>query len=212
MFKENPKIIDISLSLSGKTLVYPGNIPVSITTHTKLPKDSSHLSKIVMGSHSGTHIDAPKHAIKNAGEISDFPLEAFVGNCRVLDFVSELVEITKKSLQNKKIKKGERILAKTRNSEIGYETFREDYIYLSGDGAEYLAKIGVKLFGIDYISVKQRGSKDNRPHTSLLSKNIPIIEGLNLKDVGEGEYFLFCPPIKFSGIDGAPCRALLLKN
>lgn len=210
MLKGNYKIIDISLPLSKKTIVYPGNVPVSIETHSQFSKDKSHLSKIIMGSHAGTHIDAPKHSIKNAGEVADFPLEAFVGPARVLDFSDELVEITKKSLEKKKIKKGERILAKTKNSEVGFATFREDYIYLSGDGAEYLAKLGIALFAIDYISVKQKGSKDNRPHTALLSKNIPIVEGVNLRDIKEGEYFLSCAPLKFLGIDGAPCRALLL--
>lgn len=209
-FKHTFKVIDISLPLSKDTIVYPGNVPVSIKNHAKMPKDSSHLSKIVMGSHSGTHVDAPKHSIKGGKELSEFSLDAFVGPCRVLDFSSELVEITEKSLKKKGIEEGERILAKTRNSEVGFATFREDYIYLSGDGADYLAELGVSLFGIDYISVKQRGSKDNRPHTSLLSKDIPIIEGLNLKDVKEGEYFLVSAPINFIGIEASPCRALLL--
>ncbi len=206
------KIIDISLPLTNDTIVYPGNVPVTIENHAHLPDDSSHLSKITMGSHSGTHIDAPMHAIEGAGEIDVFPLEAFVGPCRVLDFDFENVEITRASLESKNIQKGERVLAKTKNSNMGFESFRPDYIYLSGDGAEYLAEIGVALFGIDYISVKQRGSKDNRPHIALLSKKIPIVEGLNLKDVSEGEYFLSCVPLKFSGIDGAPARAILMSN
>ncbi len=211
MFKGDFQIIDISLPLSENTIVYPGNVPVSIETHSKFGKDKSHLSKIVMGSHSGTHIDAPKHSIKDGGEIADFQIESFVGHCRVLDFSDELVEITKKSLEKKNIKKGERVLAKTRNSEVGFETFREDYIYLSGNGAEYLASLEIALFGIDYISVKQKGSKDNRPHIALLSKIIPIMEGINLKDVEEGEYFLSCVPLKFVNIDGSPCRAILLR-
>ncbi len=211
MFKGDFQIIDISLPLSEDTIVYPGNVPVSIEIHSKFGKDKSHLSKITMGSHSGTHIDAPKHSIKDGGEIADFPLESFAGQCRVLDFSDELVEITKNSLEKKNIKKGERILARTRNSEVGFETFREDYIYLSGDGAEYLASLEIALFGIDYISVKQKGSKDNRPHTALLSKNIPIMEGINLRNVEEGDYFLVCPPLKFEGVEGAPTRAILLK-
>lgn len=211
MFKGDFQIIDISLPLSEKTIVYPGNVPVSIDVHSKFSKTKSHLSKITMGSHSGTHIDAPKHSIKDGGEIADFKIESFVGPCRVLDFTDELVEITKKSLEKKNIKKGARILAKTKNSEVGFETFREDYIYLSGDGAEYLAKLQIALFGIDYISVKQKGSLDNRPHTALLGKFIPIVEGVNLKDVSEGEYFLICPPLKFEGVEGAPSRAILLR-
>jgi len=212
MFPKDFTIIDISLSLSDKTIVYPDNTPVSIETHATMPEKRSHLSNIVMGTHSGTHIDAPKHAIIGAGELSSIPLYAFVGPCRVLDFTKENECITVESLRNKNIQKGERVLVKTKNSERGYEVFRNDYIYLSPDGADYLGDLEIALFGIDYLSVKQKGSSDNRPHTSLLSKKIPIVEGLNLKNVLEGEYFLVCPPLKFEGVEGAPARAILLKT
>lgn len=210
MFPKDFKVIDISLPLNSKTIVYPGNVPVSIETHAEGDGKVSHLSKITMGSHSGTHVDAPKHSIVGAGEVSDFPIDAFVGLCRVLDFSEEIESITLEMLKNKNIIKGERILVKTKNSEIGFEEFRNDYIYLSGDGADYLGALEILLFGIDYISVKQKGSSDNRSHTSLLAKKIPIIEGLNLKDVTEGEYFLSAVPLKFEGVEGAPCRAILL--
>ncbi len=204
------RIIDISLPLSEKTIVYPGNMPVYIETVSDLSNHSSHLSKITLGTHSGTHVDAPAHCLEGGNLLESIPLETLIGKVRVLDFTHEDVFISKESLENKNIKKDERIIAKTKNSEIGFEVFRDDYVFLSGDGAEFLAEKGVALFGIDYLSVKQRGSKDNRSHTALLSKNIPIIEGINLKDVSEGEYTLVCLPLKIVGVEGAPARAVLL--
>ncbi|MDO8590750.1 MAG: hypothetical protein Q7R65_02090 [bacterium] len=111
-----------------------------------------------------------------------------------------------------KVKKAERILVKTRNSLRGFDKFYDDYIYLNGDAADYLAELGISLFGIDYFSVKQRGSKDQRPHTSLLSKNIPIIEGLDLSQVPAGNYTLVCLPLKFTGIEGGPARVILISD
>ncbi|HEY4512506.1 MAG TPA: cyclase family protein [Candidatus Paceibacterota bacterium] len=205
------KIIDISLPLNNHTIIYPGNASVTLETHAQMPESSSHLSKIIMGSHSGTHVDAPLHTIIGGATVDTIPLETFFGPCRVINFTSSKEAITLDDIKRENIKKGERILAKTSNSERGFEKFYGDYIYLDGDAADYLGELGITLFGIDYISVKKRGSKDNRSHTSLLSKNIPIIEGINLKDVPVGIYKLICLPLKFIGLEGAPARAILLK-
>lgn len=205
------KIIDISLSLDNGTIVYPDNVPIILEEHAKMPAKRSHLSKIIMGSHSGTHIDAPKHAIIGGATIDAMPLETFVGPCRVIDCAASKEAITIEDLKRERVKKGERILAKTANSARGFKEFHPDYIYLDGDAADYLADLGVALFGIDYLSVKKRGSPDNRPHTSLLKKSIPIIEGIDLSTVPAGEYTLVCLPLKFIGLEGAPARAILLK-
>jgi arylformamidase len=187
-----------------------------------MPEDSSASSSITFGSHTGTHIDAPAHVMEGGLSIDKIPLENFVGLCRVFDFSEESGEaITKQMLKGKleKIflsasggKKGERILLKTKNSLWGFKEFYEDYVYLDGDAAEYLAGLDVLLVGIDALSIKKRGGKDNRPHTALLSKNIPIVEGLNLSSVAEGEYELFCLPLNFTGIDGASARAILIEK
>lgn len=205
-------IIDISLPLDEKTLIYPGNVGLSVLVHQAMPTNNTHSSKITMGSHTGTHIDAPSHAVLGANSLNQMPLETFVGPCRVLDFTGSKGSIKTEELKAKNVKAGERILAKTTNSLRGFETFYDDYVYLDGDSADYLAELGIKLFGIDYLSIKQRGSKDQRPHTSLLSKNIPIIEGVNLKEVSEGEYELFALPLKFTSIEGAPARVILIQQ
>ncbi len=210
------KIIDISIPLNNKTVVYPENVALSVSVHHSMPEYDTALSSITMGSHTGTHVDAPVHAIEGAIALDKIPLENFVGPCRVFDFSSfEEEAVTKEMLAVKNIKKGERILLKTRNSSRimrGMETFYDDFIYLDGDAADYLRDIGVTLVGIDALSIKKRGSKDHRPHLSLLSKNIPIIEGLSLADVSEGEYELVFLPLKFTDIDGAPGRAILIER
>ncbi|HEY4513131.1 MAG TPA: cyclase family protein [Candidatus Paceibacterota bacterium] len=207
------KIIDISLPLNSKTPIYPENVPLSINIHHAMPEYSTQLSSITFGSHTGTHIDAPGHAVEGAPMLDKIPLENFIGTCRVLDFSQEEGEsVTQKMLENKNIKKGERILLKTSNSIRGFKEFYEDFVYLDGDAADYLASLEVLLVGIDSLSIKKRGGADNRPHTSLLFKNIPIVEGLDLSKAEEGEYELYCLPLSFTDIDGAPVRAVLIER
>ena len=207
------KIIDISLQLNNNTPIYPDNVPLSISIHHSMPEYSTQLSAITFGSHTGTHIDAPAHAIAGALTLDKIPLETLIGICRVLDFSIEQGEaVTKTFLESKNIKIGERILLKTKNSIRGFKEFYEDFVYLEGDGADYLANLGVTLVGVDSLSIKKRGGEDNRPHTSLLSKNIPIVEGLDLSKAEEKEYELICLPLNFTNIDGAPARAILIQK
>lgn len=206
------KIYDISVPLNNKTVVYPGNVPLEVSVHHEMPEHTTHLSKIVMGSHVGTHVDAPAHAIAGAITLDQIPLGVFVGPCKVLDCTQSVGSVKVADLGVYPIVKGDRILIKTKNSERGFESFYNDYVYLDGDAAEYLAHLEIALFGIDYFSVKQKGSKDQRPHTALLSNNIPIIEGLDLCNVPAGNYNLICLPLKFTGIDGAPARAILVEG
>jgi arylformamidase len=203
------KIIDISLPLSATTIVYPNNVPLQIETHAHMPEATTHLSKITMGTHTGTHVDAPMHAVVNGQTLDQIPLEVFVGLCRVVDASHRGPGESVKKADLGDVVAGERILIKTSNSLRGFNEFYDDYVYLDGDTADWLAEIGVKLVGIDYLSIKQKGSKDQRPHTSLLEKNIPIIEGINLNNVGAGYYELVCLPLKFIGVEGGPVRAIL---
>ena len=213
------KIYDISIELNNETVVYPGNASVNITDYARIPEASSNLSKIEMGSHTGTHIDAPFHVANDGEKLGKFPLNYMVGEAKVFDLSylqpGEAIKIEdfEKTLDSVNgINNGDRILVKTSNSERGYKEFYDDFVYLDGDAAGWLAEKGIVFFGIDYLSIKQKGSKDNRPHTELLDKNIPIAEGVNLKDVPEGIYQLVFLPLKISEIDGAPARAILIDN
>lgn len=206
------KIIDISLPITEDMPVYPGNKETKITA-VPSASGTSVLSEVSMTSHAGTHIDAPNH-VQGGGNvgIDGLPLDKFYGPCRVLDLTDCQRSISREILEKHAIQSGERILFKTSNSVRGFDTFYDDYVYLEGEAAQYLAECGVYLVGIDALSIKQRGSKDNTAHTALLSKNIPIIEGLNLADAEPGEYTLAAFPLAFKGIDGSPTRAVLIQK
>ncbi|TSC77305.1 MAG: arylformamidase [Parcubacteria group bacterium Gr01-1014_31] len=201
------RLVDISLPLHGKTVVYPGNPRVKIRT---LRGKTSWHSEVVLGSHTGTHVDAPRHAFRDGGGVDRLPLQAFYGPCRVLDLTRLAGAITTTDLAGYRIRAGERVLLKTRNSRRGFSRWWDDYVWLTGEAAAWLAQRRVSLVGIDSLSVKQRGSPDNRPHTALLSRGIPIVEGLDLSKVRPGRYVFIGLPLKFMGLDGAPLRAALL--
>lgn len=204
------EIIDISLPLYDGMPVYPGTSETKITT-VKSGSGQSFLSEIQMTSHAGTHIDAPAHADETGKTLNQLDLEIFYGPARVLDLTACQSSIEPHDLEEKGVMNGERVLFKTKNSEQSLKEFKDDYVYLSADGAEYLAQLGVKLVGIDSLSIKQRGAKDNTSHTALLSRGIPILEGLNLNETDEGEYKLAAFPIALQA-DGAPARAVLIKE
>lgn len=211
------KLIDISLPLYNGMITYPGNPELRMRPTRSGQKSlvfPSFLTEISMGSHTGTHVDSPSHVFPKGKAVDAIKLTQLVGNCRVLNMTHVKKAVMVSDLEKENIKKGERILVKTKNS-ISTKSFKEfynDYIYLDGDAAEYLAKKNICLFGIDYLSVKQKGSLDHRPHTALLKKNIPIFEGLDLSKVKPGKYFFIGLPLKFIGIDGAPARAILMSK
>ena len=203
------KIIDISLPIYEGMPVYPGTAETKIE-QVKSLTGTSVLSNLQMSSHVGTHIDAPVHGIPAGQTLAQLELEDFYGPARVLDLTKSNEAIEVADLQDKGVQNGERILLKTKNSQAGFEEFRDDYIYLAPDAAEYLAQLGIRLVGIDALSIKKKGDKDNTSHTALMSRRIPILEGLNLKDAQEGEYTLSAFPIALQ-YDGAPARAVLIR-
>lgn len=204
----NHNIIDISLPINPNLMVYPGNPIVEFSDASSTTSD---LTKLSLGSHTGTHIDAPRHSKVSDAGVDTYALEAFIGTARVIDATHESEYISVKTIEESEIKEGERVLFKTQNSIRGFQSWRSDYIYLHGDTAELLAKKKIKLFGLDWISVKQQGNPDNRAHTGLLENNIPIIEGLDLSMVFPGEYQLIFLPLNLGNLDGAPGRAVLIK-
>lgn len=199
--------IDISIPLNKKTPIYPGN--PAVVFQKKRGAASVH-TVITIGSHTGTHLDAPRHVFLRGPSIDALPLERFFGRCRVLDMTHCKKFVSRADVKRARIKKGERILLKTKNSARGFTAFHHEYVFLHGDAAEFLAARGVALVGIDALSIKERGSSDTRPHTALLKKNIPILEGIALRKVAPGSYTLCCFPLAFTGIDGSPVRAVLM--
>ena len=203
------KILDISLPIQQGMPVYPGTGEVKVE-QIKSQTGTSVLSHLEMSSHTGTHVDAPAHTVPGADTLDKVDLETFYGPARVLDMSDSKQAVTTDDLQAKGVIAGERILLKTNNSGRGFKQWYDDYVYLAPDAAEYLAQLGVRLVGIDSLGIKKRGEPDNTSHTALQSRQIPILEGLNLKDVEEGEYTLAAFPIALQ-FDGAPTRAVLIK-
>jgi len=203
------RIYDISIPIKPGMIVYPNNPEVmfvvqegATTTHTEMS----------FGTHTGTHMDAPRHAFAEGQTVDKVPLEACFGAARVLDVSDAKDSVKISDLEKFDIQKRERILLKTSNSKRGFDEFYDDYVYLDGDAADYLVEKDISLVAIDYLSIKQRGGSDQRPHTSLLEKNIPIIEAVDLSRVGEGDYILSAFPLKLEGLDGSPLRAVLIKE
>lgn len=202
-------IIDISLRIENGMIVYPNNPETKIVS---VHGETSERSDLAIGTHTGTHIDAPRHVFPGGKGLSEIPLETYIGACRVLDCSQVKERVTKEDLEPYGIQKGERILVKTSNSDRGFASFYDDYVYLDGDAADYLAQREILVFGIDSLSVKKRGGGDQRPHTSLLKANVTIFEGLNLAGVSAGGYTFIGLPLNMGAIDGAPARAILIQE
>lgn len=210
ILKTMAEIIDISLPISANMPTYPGTAPTQIR-EVRSGSGTSVLSEISLTSHAGTHIDAPSHSVPDTKSIDALPLDHFYGPCRVLDMTQCKSSISEADLRVHDIQKNERVLFKTSNSLRDFDTFFDDYIYLETQAAHYLSDLGVALVGIDSLSIKQRGVPDNTAHTALLSKDIPILEGIRLASVEPGRYTLVAFPLAFRGIDGSPVRAILAK-
>ncbi len=204
-----PKFYDISLLLNEETIVYPGNPKISIDQYAVIPEDPVNESKVSFGVHSGTHVDSPYHIKKGGKKAHLINLESFYGECRVFDLTHINLEIHKEDITEFNIEKDQIILFKTKNSLIGYQKFRENFVHVKYDAAQYLVKKGIKTLGVDYLSVKKFGG-DNEVH-ELIINNITLFEGLNLKNVPEGNYVFIGLPLKLEA-DGSPARAILLKK
>jgi len=177
--------------------------------------DALTLSMFSMGAHSGTHIDAPMHFIRDGASIDRVPLSSLIGLARVIDIPDSVQAIDAAELARHEWKGAQRVLFRTRSSVRGWMTspiFHRDFAYIAPDAAQLLADSGVLLVGVDYISAEQFGAPAPATHRILLGKGIPMVEGLLLAEIRPGEYDLIVLPLKVSGYEGAPARAVLRKR
>lgn len=205
------KILDITFPLSPKLTMWPGDPPVRIETLREAGKGSrSTVSRVVLGSHAGTHLDAPLHFIEGGGSVDELDLDILIGECLVAEVEGN--EITAEVIDSLNIEDGvRRLIFKTKNTRrfTGVEDFFKDYAGLTTCGAERLLDMGVKLVGTDYLSAPVY-SDITDVHCALLGGGVVILETLNLKDVPPGRYELICLPLMLAGADGSPCRAVLI--
>ncbi len=209
-------IYDISAPISmARTPVYPGDPDIEIIQSSSITKgDPANVSLLHFGAHTATHVDAPAHFIDEGMKIDALPLETLVGMARVIEIPVEARAITAEHVSSQRLSGATRVLFKTRNSRFWSshsKEFCEDFTYIEPDAARALVDQNVQIVGIDYLSVEQFKSELFETHLTLLTNNVVIIEGLDLRDIAAGVYELICLPLKIasgSG-DGAPARAIL---
>jgi arylformamidase len=209
------KIYDISVPLSSLTPTYPGDPPIEIELWKDLNKgEVANVSFAHLGLHSGTHVDAPAHFIEGGGKVDALPLESLMGIAEVIEVADHVEAIDENFVAEKCVSGSERILFKTRNSDFWSTPergFRFDYTYVDPGAARKLVELGIKLVGIDYLSVEKIHSEKHETHHILLRNDVVILEGLDLRGVAAGLYELICLPMKIAdgAGDGAPARTIL---
>lgn len=209
--------IDATATLDPATTpVYEGDAPMTFDFLRDMRAgDPLTLSALSLGAHSGTHIDAPMHFIRDGIAIDKVPLGRLIGPARVIDIADGVQAIDAAELGRHDWKGAERVLFRTRSSARGWmrsATFHRDFAYVAPDAAQLLADAGVVLVGIDYISAERFGAPAPLTHRILLGKGIPIVEGLFLEGVAPGEYDLIVLPMNIAGHEGAPARAVLRRR
>ena len=206
------KLYDITVPFSTELPVYPGDPAVQIKQVASLAAgDICTVSHLSFGSHTGTHVDPPAHFVAGAATLDELSLDVLIGPARVVD-VGEISAIDVATIDAANLAGVERVLFKTRNSRLwqaGAHAFEKGFVYLETDAAERLVELGVKLVGIDYLSIEKFNFEQPTTHYALLGNNVVIVEGLNLTDVAAGEYELICLPMKIKNGDGGPARVVL---
>ena len=205
------QIYDISQTLREGMAVFPGDQEFRRHWTMQLRKgDGCNLSAVTMSTHTGTHLDAPFHFDESGSDITAVPLRHYIGPARVASMnVREC--ITRVELERLNWDGVERVLFKTRSTNLPENQFDPEFVYLSEDGADFLAGRALLLVGIDTPSVDGYTSTTPHSHNILLGHRVAILEGTRLADVPDGDYDLVCLPLKFAGLEGSPVRAILIR-
>jgi len=228
------RIIDITVPISPSTPIFPGDPEPSIESVCTIEKDGCAVSRLSFGSHTGTHVDAPSHVLKDGLAVDSLNLESLMGQAVVLDFsringaltdsildkayndlkITESVSIlllkTKSSFREEKNSEASGFQAGENDKREELEEPPENSVYLDSGAADWIVRKGFKTVGIDSFSVDSLSSENLPAHHTLLSNNVNIVECLDLSSVEAGIYFFLCLPLKIEGCDGAPARALLI--
>jgi arylformamidase len=202
-------IHDVSVPIRSDMPIYEGNPGVELERADSIADGApANVSKLTMGVHTGTHVDAELHFIDGAPGAEGIPLDALVGPAVVVDATAVSSEALGESeLAALDIADGAaRVLLKTRNSQLWARTdFTRDFIRLDGSGARFVIGRGIRTIGIDYLSIG-----DREAHRELLGAGVVPVEGLDLRAIEPGLYTLVCLPLDVVGSDGGPARAILI--
>ena len=207
------RLIDVSVPLDAELPTYPHNTPFSLEPIKRIARgDSSNVSTLHMSAHTGTHVDAPRHFFDAGAGTESLALELLMGRARVIEIDSR-AGIAAEDLAPIDLSDDIRVLIKTHNSRLwGSPEFHEDYVGVTDSGAKHLVEHGIKVVGVDYLSVEKFHNPGAPAHHVLLGAGTIVIEGLNLRDVEPGVYEMFCLPLRIVGSDGAPARVVLRRS
>jgi len=195
------------MELNEKTVVWTQDPQPKLKPVCRIPKESCNFTWLDFGAHAGTHIDAPFYLFNDKWTADQIPFERLIGKCQVLDLTEVNDMIDTKDLKKHKITQ-RKILLKTKNSFDSMMKYNPKHVAMTPEAAEYLISKGVTTLGYDYQSFERNG--DNVLHRIFLEKSITLIDNLRLKETETKEYYLICLPVKVTGIDGAPSRAILI--
>lgn len=203
-------LYDASLSIREDMLTFPGDPQFIMRPFFQQEEgDPFNLAVMTMGTHLGTHVDPPAHYLDGGATVDRIPLDILVGPGVVLDMRGKRV-IDRKALEPCNVAGRPRVLLKTDNSpRLLEKIFHTDYVYLNEDGAQFLVEQGVRLVGIDYLSIERYGNLEAPVHRALLTAGVLIVECVNLVDVPSGPCEIYCLPLKIAEGDGAPARVLV---
>ncbi len=208
--EKKTKIYDVSLTIHPDMLVWPGNPPVTVEAAKAIARgDSSNVSLLHIGTHTATHVDAPRHFIEGTPGIDSISPDVLLGEVRLFQLPG-VRRIDRQVLQGLDLKGVTRLLLGTDNSVLlRQKELDTGYTFVTGDAARYLVETGIQLIGIDYLSIEEHRKEGRPTHHILLEAGVVIVEGLDLAKVPPGDYELLCLPLKIKDGDGAPARVLL---
>ncbi len=202
--------IDITVPLSSRLPTFPGDPPVTVEPTQRIARgDAYNLTRLTLGSHAGTHVDAPYHFEPDGVTVDQLPLEVLLGPARVVEPAAK-ERIGRAALEAEGLRGEMRVLIKTAASgKLRSGRFEPNFPHLTPEAAVFLLEAGIKLVGIDSWSVEEYGRKDFAVHHTLLRAGVVIVEGLDLSNVAPGRYDMTCLPLLLQGADGAPARVIL---
>jgi arylformamidase len=201
------KLHDISVPIHTGMHVYDGNPGFRLELVSSIAAGANaNVSRLDLGVHNGTHVDAPLHFIDGDAGTESLELETLIGPAYVVDATAVSGDLDAEALGSLEFPSDvTRVLFKTSNSQLwSRDSFTRDFVRLAGSGARFLIERGVRLVGIDYLSIG-----DAEAHQELLAARVIALEGLDLREVDPGAYELICLPLRLEGSDGAPARAIL---
>jgi arylformamidase len=208
------RIHDISLELRPGMVHWPGTTVPSIDHELDMDAgDFCTVSRWVLGAHTGSHVDGPSHFLAGGGDLSTVPLERLVGPARVVDVPWDVERIDAGVVESTGLDGATRVLFRTSNSDrLHSDTFDPTYVGVTPEGAKALIDRGITTIGVDYLSIECFDQTDFAAHHLLLGAGVVLAEGLDLRAVAPGDYFLCCLPLKLAGAEAAPARAVLIEG